>query len=114
MNYAKGGSRVVIECFCITQAMLDEIVEEHERMMFELQEPVGESLEKLRGILLLLQNISDLQHVVDEKFLPVEEQYAMLRLEAHLVLNKSLHDGKYIYFLIITLHLVVFIEVNTF
>ena len=49
-------------------------------MISKLQEPVDESLEKLRDILLLLQNISDLQHVVDEKFLPVEQLYAMLRL----------------------------------
>ncbi len=50
-------------------------------MLAQLQEPVGESLEKLRDVLLLLQNISDLQHIVDEKFLPVEQQYATLRLD---------------------------------
>lgn len=63
------------------QKLLDELVSQHDSMLAQLQQPVGDSLEKLRDVLLLLHHITDLQHVVDEKFLPVEQQYAMLRSE---------------------------------
>jgi len=48
-------------------------------MLSDLQEPIDDSLQKLREVLLLLQSICDRQHMVDEKFLPVEQQYALLR-----------------------------------
>ena len=60
------------------QASLSKLVSECESMVAHLQAPV-EGLSQLKDTLQLLHHITDMQSFVDELYLPVEKQYAMLR-----------------------------------
>lgn len=60
------------------QTSLDSLVCECEGMVSQLQAPV-EVLSQLRDTLQLLHHITDMQNFVDDLYLPVEKQYAMLR-----------------------------------
>lgn len=51
---------------------------DREKMLSSLRAPV-EGLLQLQDTLLLLHHITDLQNVIDDMYLPVEEQYALLR-----------------------------------
>ena len=68
-------------CMSLTQKLLDELVSQQEAVMSQLQQPVENSLAKLRDVLLVLNHITDLQNVVDDRYLRVEQQYALLRSE---------------------------------
>lgn len=54
------------------------LVSESESMASQLRAPV-ESLAQLQDTLQLLHHITDKQSFVDQLYLPVEKQYAMLR-----------------------------------
>jgi hypothetical protein len=59
---------------------LDSLVSQCAGMVSQLHAPVPvEGLSQLRDTLQLLQRITDMQSFIDDMYLPVEEQYAMLR-----------------------------------
>lgn len=71
---------------------MDSLVSEREGMVTQLQAPV-EDLSQLRDTLQLLHHITDLQSVVDDMYLPVEKQYALLRyVGLHVLPTAALSD----------------------
>lgn len=60
------------------QASLNELVSDCLSMVTRLRTPV-EELSRLKDTLQLLHHITDMQSFVDNLYLPIEKQYAMLR-----------------------------------
>lgn len=73
-------SRFASHLHFLATAALNTIVEQQETMMNVLNTPVNVGdLHLLREVLDLLEHIDELNHTVDEQYLPVEQMYDQLK-----------------------------------